>query len=100
MTQEDAFVKSPFALNEITGQLVERRLTRLTPSECQRKTFTLLEGDSGSPAVLCALLFDEKEVEANWTPLSLKEVERRIVAACGRELRHDLCGCMTCTRIA
>ena len=76
-----------FALNEITGQLVEISPLPITPK-------TLIAGDSANPAVLCSMLFDEQAIKENWWPVEPEEVARRFTAE-----NTLIGGCISCTRL-
>ena len=69
-----------YALNEITGQLVE--LNFGSPDQHR----TLIPGDT-SPLSLCSLLFDETLVNVNWSPISNCEAANRMNSYSG-----TLCG--------
>ena len=75
-----------FALNEITGQLVEISPLPITPP-------TLIPGDAANPAVLCSMLFDERAIEEEWYPLTNEETAERVAR------QTLLGGCIVCTRL-
>ena len=79
-----------FAMNEITGQLVE-----FVGHANSNESLLWISGD-GSPRALCLLLFDEQSVAENWSALSLKEARTRIDAY--REAT-SLIGDLTCQRL-
>lgn len=63
-----------YGFNELTGQMV----SFVSPT---RPHETLLPGDSGSPMVLCTLLFDEGHVEHSWSEISFAEAVGRLAQA-------------------
>lgn len=59
-----------YALNEITGQLVN-----LTGG---RAFHTVIPGIASSPEILCTLLFDQETIDDSWSPLDMAEASQRI----------------------
>ena len=76
-----------YALNEITGQLVQLNLG--SPDRYN----VLIPGDT-SPTAMCSLLFDESRISENWSPISNCEAANRINSYSG-----TLCGCITVNRL-
>ena len=70
MEIRELYGKTDYALNEITGQLVQ-----LTGG---RSFFTIVPGVAATPQALCTLLFDQEAVDENWSPLDVGEASQRI----------------------
>ena len=62
--------RSVFCINEITGALAQ-----LTPNG---EWEICIQGDQHSPSVLCMLLFDERHIAENWSPITVEEAIARI----------------------
>lgn len=56
-----------YALNEVTGEIVWLEFGSYK---------TLLEGNVGSPEVLCQLLFDQEGINKSWSKISYREAHK------------------------
>jgi hypothetical protein len=86
-----------FALNEITGQMLEMFADG-------KQDRTLIAGDTDSPKAMLSLLFDSGHIDTNWSPLPNCEARTRYERSLHPEdggllYRHSICGCIDCKRL-
>lgn len=80
-----------YALNEITGALVE--FTSWQTQEIRE----LIPGSVTNARSICTLLFDEPSVDRSWGPICDCDARARIAAYA--PTGKLLCGCITCHRL-
>lgn len=70
LDQVKSCTQANYAFNEITGAVAQL--------DQHGQWMVRILGDQHSPAVLCMLLFDERHIAENWSPITVEEAVTRI----------------------